>query len=228
MIKALLDFDTDLFLLLNGLHSPWWDTAMLLFTRKETWLMFYLVLAAVIITTYGKKSWLIFIVLVLGLVTGEMISVFLKESIHRLRPGYDPAIQSLTHIVLRKGGLYGFVSSHATNALYVLTFTSLLFRNRISFSALLLWAMLLSYSRIYVGAHFPLDLLGGWLLGGTFGFIFFKVVILADKLFFIKHNPIIRETKLDFPAGKIILLVLVVIVATFLLAVFVLHKYNYL
>ncbi len=228
MLEGLLKFDSNLFLELNGVNSPWWDTAMLFFTRKEIWLAFYIVLVMVIVRTYKNKAWIILFFLIIGLIVSEEFSVLIKDSVHRLRPGYDPVIQNLTHIVLRKGGMYGFVSSHASNALCLLTFISFLFRNRISYYTLLIWALLLSYTRIYVGAHFPLDLLGGWMFGGCTGFLFFRLMMYVENRFFINQNPRIGETRLSNQNAVLLLLIYATIVITSLLAVFILHRYNYL
>lgn len=228
MLEGLLKFDSNLFLELNGMNSPWWDTAMLFFTRKEIWLALYLVLMMVIIRTYKNKAWIIIFFLIIGLVASEQFSVLIKYSVQRLRPGYDPVIQNLTHIVLRRGGMYGFVSSHASNALYLLTFTTLLFRNRISYCAILIWALLLSYTRIYVGAHFPLDVLGGWVLGGVTGFLFFRLLMVVENRFFFNRNPRIGETRLSSQNAVLVLWIFVTIIITSLLTVYILHKYNYL
>jgi undecaprenyl-diphosphatase len=227
MLEILLNYDVQLFLKLNAMHTPWWDTAMLFFTRKETWLPFYIALLAVIFRTYKKKGWIILLCIILGLVAGEQVSVFLKETIQRLRPGHDPAIAQLAHVVLKKGGLYGFVSSHATNAMYILTFTTLLFRNRAVSLTFLGWAVLISYTRIYVGAHYPLDLLGGWILGGITGYLFYKLLIMID-IHYVSQHPDIRMQKSQISRQSAILLFLVfsTVVTTLFLSVYILHKYD--
>ncbi len=227
MLETLLNYDVQLFLNLNGMHTPWWDTAMLFFTRKETWLPFYIALLAVIFRTYRQKGWIIVLCMVLGLVAGEQVSVFLKETIQRLRPGHDPAIAQLAHIVLKKGGMYGFVSSHATNAMYILMFTTLLFRNRSGFLTFLGWAFLISYTRIYVGAHFPLDLLGGWILGGSVGYLFYKLLIMIDNRFFFGHpDSLIQKSQFSRQSATLLFLVFATVVTSLLLSVYILHKYD--
>jgi undecaprenyl-diphosphatase len=173
-MNAILQFDSNLFLLLNGFHTPWWDTAMLFFTRKETWLFLYLMLIYVIVRNYEKKSWIILLVLLIGFVASDQLSTLVKEITQRYRPGHEPALEGMVHIVLRKGSLYGFFSAHASNTFYILAFTAPLFRNRISFTALLTWAMLVSFSRIYNGNHYPLDILAGALSGISLGILFYS------------------------------------------------------
>jgi undecaprenyl-diphosphatase len=171
-IDSILQFDRNLFLLLNGMHSPWWDTAMLFITRKETWLLLYLMLIYVIIRNYERKSWIIILIMIAGIVFSDQVSTLIKEITQRYRPGHDPALEGLVHIVLRKGSLYGFVSSHASNTFFVLAFTAPLFRNKFSFLSLLTWALLVSYTRIYNGNHYPFDIIGGLYLESVWGYYF--------------------------------------------------------
>jgi undecaprenyl-diphosphatase len=226
-MELLLKWDSALFLQLNAMHSAWWDTAMLFFTRKESWLPLYLMLLILIIRNYKGKSWLLLIFLVLGLVVSDQVCNILKEIVERYRPGYDPSIKDLTHIVLRKGGEYGFPSSHAANTFFMMTFTGFLFRNRISLIMLLIWALLVSYSRIYVGAHFPLDILAGWTIGILTGWLFYKLMTWVET----KATGSRRQAKVkplpDIQAG-LLTLVFVSVLLTLLTAVYILHKYNFL
>ncbi len=224
-LEAILKFDTEIFLILNRINSPWWDTAMLLFTRKETFLLFYLMLAFAIIRNYERKSWIILLVLLLGFVASDQISTLVKDLTQRLRPGHEPALEGLVHIVLRKGGLYGFVSSHASNAFYILTFTALLFRNRLSFISILAWAFIISYSRIYNGNHYPLDIIGGWILGFGLGILFYKLLIFIETRFFVSRPPRFEKTRLKPLNAGLIFMTTTTIIATVLIVVELLHKY---
>ena len=226
--NSVLQFDSNLFLLLNGINSPWWDTAMLMFTRKETWLVYYLMLAFVIIRNYERKSWIILLVLLIGFVASDQISTMIKDMTQRFRPGHEPALDGLVHIVLRKGGLYGFVSSHASNTFYVLAFTAPLFRNKLSFFSLLTWALLVSYTRIYNGNHYPFDLIGGWILGAGLGIFFYKLLIFIETRFFISWLPRFEKTPLKGKNAGLVFLSISTIIITILIAVEILHKYNYL
>jgi undecaprenyl-diphosphatase len=221
-----MQFDSNLFLALNRIHSPWWDSAMLLFTRKETWLIFYLMLIVVIFRNYERKAWLILVVMILGVTASDQITNVIKMLTERLRPGHEPAISDMVHIVLRKGGLYGFVSAHASNSIFVLVFTKSLFRNRASFFALLMWTLLVSYSRIYGGNHYPLDILGGWILGIFLGVLFYRLLIFTETRFFISRIPSLRKTPLRRSNGNLILLTMITITVTLLLVVEIFHKYD--
>lgn len=226
-LETLLRFDGRLFLQLNALHTPWWDTAMLFFTRKESWLPLYLLLIWLVVRNYGARSWYILVFMVIGLVVSDQGTGIIKELVGRPRPGHDPAVSSLTHIVLRKGGDFGFPSSHASNTFFVLVFTGYLFRNRLVFLTLLLWALLVSWSRIYVGAHFPLDLMGGWLFGALTGWGFYRLMVWGETRS-ARTRKAAKAKPLPAPQAGTIPLVLATLVLTLLTAVYILHKYDFL
>lgn len=170
MFEFLIRLDNHLFLLLNGLHSPFWDPIMVFASGKLTWLPLYLVLIFFIARKYGWKAiwWLIAIALVI--VATDQISVGLFKNIfQRLRPCHTPELKELVHLVGKCGGKFGFVSSHAANTFGVAVFLSLLFKNRWTTLGLLIWATFVSYSRIYLGVHFPGDVLCGAILGAGVG-----------------------------------------------------------
>ena len=103
-----------------------------------------------------------------------------KNTFQRLRPCHNEAISNLVHIVNNKcGGLYGFVSSHATNTFAFAVFTSLFFSKKYISLLLIFWALVVSYSRIYLGVHYPLDVIGGGILGLTIGILVFKIYLFT-------------------------------------------------
>ncbi|MHC1702910.1 MAG: phosphatase PAP2 family protein [Tenuifilaceae bacterium] len=170
MIETLLNLDTQLFLFLNGLNSPFWDPVMVFASGKLTWLPFYLLLIFFIARKHGWKTlwWLVAIALVI--VAADQISVGLfKNVFQRLRPCHTPDLNGLVHLVGKCGGKFGFVSSHAANTFGVAVFLSLLFKNKWATLGLIFWAAFVSYSRIYLGVHFPGDILCGALLGAGIG-----------------------------------------------------------
>jgi len=141
---------------------------------------------------------------------------------------HDPGIGNLVHNVLKKGGLYGFPSSHASNAFAVLVFTSLLFKNRVYSITIFLWALLISYSRIYAGVHYPLDILGGMTLGVLIGYLFFWFYTVADSRFYAARLPKLSKIRLQPQQAGILLLILIAHIVSLLLTAWILHKYNYL
>src|SRR6056297_1643237 len=99
-IQKILEFDSELFLFLNSFHSDFWDTTMLMITRKETWLPFYLVILFYVFKNFKSKWWLVVLFLALTILLSDQLSVLLKETVQRLRPVHNPNIQHLVHNVL--------------------------------------------------------------------------------------------------------------------------------
>lgn len=226
--QKILDFDTDLFLYLNSFHNDFWDTLMLMATRKETWIPFYAVIVYYFIKNYRAKSILILLFLAVTILASDQISVLIKDTVQRLRPVYNPEIEHLVHNVLRKGGKYGFVSSHAANTFAVYVFSFRIFKNRSYGILMLAWALLLSYSRIYSGVHYPTDILFGALLGWVTGWFMYKIVMFTDIHFFITRIPKIEYTGLKPQQAGTIYLVFIVLITTVVITTSILHYYNYL
>jgi undecaprenyl-diphosphatase len=228
ILQKIHELDTSLFLFLNSHHSNFWDTIMLMITRKEPWFPFFAVLLFYVVKNYRSKSWLILLFIGITILLSDQISVLLKESIQRFRPVHNPEIEHLVHNVLRKGSLYGFVSSHAANVFAVFVFTTRLFRNRGFWSIMLFWAVIVSYSRIYSGVHYPLDIIFGGLLGWLIGYGTFKLMMLIEFRYFFAKNPKISKTILLNRHLGIIILVFIVLSSTVLIMAYLLHHYKYL
>jgi len=226
--QSIIEFDTELFLYLNSFHNDFWDTIMLLITRKETWYPFYAIIIYYFIKNYRSKSLLVLFFLALTILASDQLSVLIKETVQRLRPVYEPAIENLVHNVLRKGGFHGFVSSHAANSFAILVFTARIFRNKSYRGLLLFWAIIFSYSRIYSGVHYPSDLIGGALLGWVIGIMTHKLLMFVENHFFLARNPKIEKTDLKPIQFRNIFLVFSVLVAAMFIISHLLHYYNYL
>lgn len=166
MLDTLTQWDTSLFLFLNGHNSPFWDSVMLLISGKLTWIPLYLLLIYFIIRRYRVQSiWWLLAIAILVLITDQASVKLFKNVFLRLRPCHTPDLSGLVHLVGRCGGKYGFVSSHAANTFGVAVFLSFLFSKRWVSISILLWALVVSYSRIYLGVHFPGDIICGAILG---------------------------------------------------------------
>ncbi len=227
-LQNILELDKELFLYLNSFYNDFWDTIMLMITRKETWIPFYLVIIFYFFKSYHKKAWLILLFLALTIAASDQISVFIKETVQRLRPVHEPALENLVHNVLRKGGLHGFVSSHASNTFAIYVFTSRIFKNK-SYSLLLLfWAIVVSYSRIYSGVHYPLDIICGAILGIFIGWLMFKAMLFVDNHFLAARFPKIEKNRLSVNGVRNIYLVFGVSVLSYTIMTYLLHYYNYL
>ena len=181
MLETLLKLDTDLFLFFNSINSPFWDKIMWIISGTKTWIPLYLLVLFFVFKQYKWTGFITLLFMVLLVVIADQSSVQLfKNTFQRLRPCHNEAISNLVHIVNNKcGGLYGFVSSHATNTFAFAVFTSLFFSKKYISLLLIFWALVVSYSRIYLGVHYPLDVIGGGILGLTIGILVFKIYLFT-------------------------------------------------
>jgi undecaprenyl-diphosphatase len=174
--------DQRAFLWLNGLHTPLFDNVMYAITYKFTWIPLYLLLILWTVRI-EKKRWPVIIgtVLVAVALADKITSGVMKPYFGRLRPCHDPTISALIHQVGSCGGQYGFASSHASTSFALTTVWLLLLKDRLPAMAWLpVWAVIYSYSRIYVGVHYPGDILIGALIGTLTGYLavfFYRTII---------------------------------------------------
>ncbi len=176
-LDTLQKWDADLLLTLNGQHAPFWDPFMYLYSDKMTWAFMYAVLVLVLLRNMGWKRFLLLAVFIALTITlaDQTSSSLIRHQVARLRPAnLENPLSSLVHIVNGyRGGRYGFPSSHAANSFALVAFLSLLFKRKGMTVYLVLWALLNCYSRIYLGVHYPGDILVGSILGllvGSFTF----------------------------------------------------------
>ncbi len=166
-LDTLIQTDQEVFLWLNGWHSPFWDAIMKGITYKFTWIPLYLLLMYAMVSTFQKKAiGMILCIIAVVALSDQVASAFLKPYFMRPRPCHDTLIGDLVQLVGNCGGAYGFVSSHAATSFGIAAAVNLLPTSTLrGASWLWAWAILYSYSRIYVGVHYPLDILGGGLVG---------------------------------------------------------------
>ena len=182
-METLSNIDTDLFLFLNGLHTSWLDKVMIAVTQMWVWVPLYLLLIYWTVKQYGKRCWWIFLAVGIVVLCSDQLSAHVcKPLFHRLRPCYNADLQYLIYLPKgMAGGRYGFVSSHAANTFAVAAFLTPALRKDRNWMGIMLyfWAFISSYSRIYLGFHYPGDILCGALLGILIGLILWKVFQLV-------------------------------------------------
>lgn len=194
IIELLQYLDTHLFLIINGFHSTFFDSFMWAVSAKLTWIPFYLSVLYILIRLFKKDSvWVILSVVLCIVISDQVASGLLKELVRRLRPSHVDSLKPFIHLVKGyEGGLYGFASSHAANSAAFAILTSLIFSNRYYTIFILFWAALISYSRIYLGVHYPLDIMGGIAIGVVAALFCFRLLIRLHPQSFknqVFHTP---------------------------------------
>lgn len=195
-IQQLIAVDKELLLNLNGSDSVFWDGFMWVATSTIIWVPAMIVLLYIIIkNNKPQESLLIIAMLALViLLADQFASGFCKPFFARFRPTQDPDIMYLVDVVNGyRGGRYGFISSHAANTFSASVFLSLLIRRKSFTFMMVLWAVLNCYTRIYLGVHYPGDILCGTLDGLIVGYLVYLLYRFIQKKFFYKPNCISNQ-----------------------------------
>lgn len=186
------ELDHQLFLFLNGLHADWLDPVMTFISSEMGWIPFYIVLLYLVFKKLGWRGLLFVVIGVAILITcsDQLSAHVFKPVFHRFRPCHDPLIQDLVHLPNGHcGGQYGFISSHACNTFALASFITLImkkFYKKIGW-LMFIWASLVAYSRIYMGVHFPGDVLCGAAVGMILGFGIGCLLSMILRKFQNKH-----------------------------------------
>jgi undecaprenyl-diphosphatase len=185
MVEKIVSLDTQLFIFLNGLGSESFDRLWLIITKQTSWIPFFVLLLYLIFKKLGTKQTLYLLLFVAILVAcSDQITNLFKYGFQRLRPCSDPAINTKIRII-QSSGTFSFFSGHAANTMAVATFLYFRFKKDFKYLGFLfLWPLIFAYSRIYLGLHYPLDIICGYLFGFTFGFLMFKLYQIAQKKYF--------------------------------------------
>ena len=194
MFEEILKLDSKLFLFLNNLGTPKFDTFWISLSMIEANILMYLFLIFLLFYTQKTRPkflyifYLFSVIALMITITDQGANIF-KDSFQRLRPCYDESIKDSLRLVKENcGGKYGFFSAHASNSFSLAIFFGLLFKNRIRYIIIItmIYALLISYSRIYLGVHFPIDIIVGSSFGICVGIIMYSFVYLKFLKFFDK------------------------------------------
>lgn len=206
LLNQLVQLDTDLFLVLNSLHSTYFDPFMKLYSSKLIWVPLY---ASLVYVLWRNLSWR---QLLCGLVCVALVIIFadqvsatlIRPYVARLRPAnLDNPIAPLVHIVDGyRGGRYSFPSCHAANTVGLAVYVALLLRHRGLSIFLMGWALLTCYSRIYLGVHYPGDLLVGGVIGAVGAYLMYRLCILSMHYF--SEMPRLRRSNRSLSASPLL------------------------
>lgn len=162
------NLDVDILLWINGHGNAWLDELMWIISRSRTWIWLYVLLAGLIVYRFRNWKTILLILVGFGIAVGLsdfITSGLIKPIVCRLRPTHEPAIDPIRLVHDYVGGRYGFCSSHAANTMACALLFSLLYRNKIATASLMTWVALNCYSRMYLGVHYPSDIMAGLLVG---------------------------------------------------------------
>lgn len=226
-MEGIKQIDQSLLLFLNSFHNDFWDKAVTIFTSVEIWIPFYLLIIYVIVKTFKKNSIYIIILIILAIVVSDQFSGLIKNSVQRFRPTHDPILGSIVHNIYDRGGTYGFFSAHAANTFTIATISARLFKNQLFTIVMFIWAVLVSYTRIYLGLHYPGDILTGWLWGLLAGLAFYQLMLMAQKRYFKSYFPEIAHTQITREDSLRLVLFVIFYAATILVTINRLTKFQF-
>jgi len=189
VLEQLIEWDKAVFLFLNNTHTPFWDHFMWIYTGRLTWVPLILSLLFVLFRKNWKEALLVVVALALTItLCDQFASSLCKPYFARFRPAQDPEFSPFVQIVNGyRGGRYGFISSHAANSFGAVVLLALIFRNRLFTISAVVWAIVNCYSRIYLGVHYPGDILAGTVAGIVIAVIVYAIGVKIRHRLWVKH-----------------------------------------
>lgn len=186
--------DQQFFLFLNSLHTSFLDPVMYAISGKLIWAPLYAAILAYIAIKEKNKFWLILLFILIAVVLADQSTNLIKFAVKRYRPCHEPALEGMVHLVGSNcGGAYGFVSSHAANSFNVALISLLFVRKRWFTICIIIWAAVVGYSRIYLGVHYPGDVICGSIVGALVGWGVYHLYVYAENIREIKRKETLPE-----------------------------------
>lgn len=175
--NILFNLDENILLLVNGSHHPALDPMMWMVSDRWIWIPLYLILTVMVLRKAGFRRGVLALLLITAMIiaTDQTCASVIRPAIGRLRPSNpsNPLSAMITLVNGYHGGRYGFPSCHAANTFALAVFLSQLFRNRYATFLLIAWSLLVSYSRLYLGVHYPGDIVGGYVVGAIYAITYY-------------------------------------------------------
>ena len=191
MLETILTTDQNLFLFLNGLRASWLDPVMYWFSNTLVWIPLFLFIAALMIKQWKRQAVFVIIFMILATICTDQTCNVMKRNIKRLRPSHDIEMMDKVQLVekpngqLYRGGKFSFPSGHAANSCMLVFIFAFFVRTKKKWplSLMIVWSLMMAYTRIYLGVHYPLDILCGFMVGSFWGMAF---------ILLWKYNPKFR------------------------------------
>lgn len=185
MIEDIIQIDKNILIYLNNLGSEQWDSLWLVITNQFSWAPLFLLIFYLVIKTFGwKRGGFAILSMIVLVAFSDQFTNFIKNSVQRLRPNNDPEIMHLLR-TLKDPQSYSFMSGHATTSTFFSVFVVLLLRDKIKYIYFILcFPLIFAYSRLYLGVHFPIDIIVGLLIGTILARLYHLLYIKVDQKIF--------------------------------------------
>ena len=188
-----MNLDADILLWINGHYNEWLDAFLWTVSRSKTWIPLYVLLVGLV--AYRFRNWKAVLVIVVGFAVAVGLSDWttsglIKPLVARYRPTHEPAIDPIRLVNNYMGGRYGFCSSHAANTMACGLLFSLLYRNKYATAGLMTWVALNCYSRMYLGVHYPTDIICGLVIGALLAVLVYRLLRWAFPGLVASHSPL--------------------------------------
>lgn len=198
MFDWLIHLDQTIFLFINGLHADFLDPLFFWGTKTLVWTPFYILLLYLVIRKFGWKTMWVLLAVALMITISDQLSNLFKDWVSRPRPSHEPTLSAVHHVNGYKGGAFGFYSAHASSNMAIAIFMIVVLTRPFRYftAMMLFYALFMSYTRIYLGVHYPGDILAGWIMGGTLGLLFGKLALIGIAKLPVKkpQSPEINRT----------------------------------